>query len=128
MPDEKGFFSLDLSWRANVHRLSEPVLLKHFLLLLFNGQYPFLFKKPIAKQFTNSRAALINWLKPLVNFTKHLTEEMQNEFLSKLADQMLIVDPIGSDGKIHIHHLKLELIAKKIDPFQHFEIYSKLSL
>lgn len=60
----------------------------------------------------HAKIDLINWLKPLVNFISHLSKEQQADFLNDLANQMLVVDPI-KDNVIKIHHIKLEVVAKK---------------
>jgi trans-aconitate 2-methyltransferase len=64
--------------------------------------------------FYANKLALIDWIKPLVNFIDHLEPNLQRKFIEDIADQMLLNDPMASDGSIHIHHIKIEVIAKRI--------------
>jgi len=60
-----------------------------------------------------NKAAFLGYLKPLVNFISHLSEPLQKEFLSDLADAMLASSRIEEDGTIHYELDKLEVIAQK---------------
>lgn len=64
--------------------------------------------------FYANKLALIDWIKPLVNFIDHLEPNLQRRFIEDIADQMLLNDPMASDGSIHIRHIKIEVIATRI--------------
>ncbi len=59
------------------------------------------------------KKALIEWLKPLVTFIHHLSQNQQEEFLDDLAKEMMVVDPPLADGSIPFRHQKLEVLAVK---------------
>ncbi|MBA3723195.1 MAG: methyltransferase domain-containing protein [Parachlamydiaceae bacterium] len=60
-----------------------------------------------------SKKALIDWIKPLVNFIDHLKPDLQANFIEEVADQMILNDPPYSDGSIPIRHIKIEVVAVK---------------
>lgn len=59
------------------------------------------------------KEALINWIKPLVNFADHLTPDQKSLFIEDIADQMILNDPPLPDGSLPVKHLKIEAIATK---------------
>lgn len=58
------------------------------------------------------REALIGWIAPLMNFTRHLPEHLQREFVEEMADEVLCIDPPDSDGTITIRFETMKVIAK----------------
>lgn len=60
-----------------------------------------------------NKAALIAWIKPLVNFIDHLSPQLQTSFIEEIANQMLLNDAPLGDGSIPIRHVKIEAIATK---------------
>ncbi|MBA3817012.1 MAG: methyltransferase domain-containing protein [Parachlamydiaceae bacterium] len=63
--------------------------------------------------FYKNKAALIDWIKPLVNFIDHLEYDLQMSFIEDIADQMILNDLQHPDGSIQIRHLKIEVVATK---------------
>ena len=63
--------------------------------------------------YYKDKAALIAWIKPLVNFIGHLNPSHQEMFINEIAMQMFQNDPPLPDGSIGIHHVKIEVIAMK---------------
>jgi trans-aconitate 2-methyltransferase len=55
--------------------------------------------------------ALIGYLKPLVTYIYHLSDDHQKDFLSDLAD--LLVKTTDSKKGMCIYHLKLQIVAEK---------------
>ncbi len=82
-------------------------------LLVEAGLVPLMLEESRCETPYPNKAALIDWLRPLATFIRHLPEEKQGEFLSDLADAMLKIDPPAADGSICIHYNKLEILAIK---------------
>jgi len=61
-----------------------------------------------------NKAALIAWIRPVVNFIDHLATDEQNAFIEDMADQMLLNTTLLSDGSIPIRHVKMEVVAVKL--------------
>lgn len=60
-----------------------------------------------------SKHDLIEWLHPLLNYTRNLPKVVQEDYLNDLADRMLTISPPAEDGSIVISHQKLEVQATK---------------
>jgi trans-aconitate methyltransferase len=60
-----------------------------------------------------NREALIGFIKPLLNYTKHLSEELQQTFAEEIAEKIRAMTPPTMDGSIPYATLKLQAVAKK---------------
>lgn len=67
---------------------------------------------PSVTEYKDTRA-LVNWLRPLINFIDHLTPDLKEEFIEEIAQQMLLVGPATHEGSIALHDIKIEVIATK---------------
>jgi len=59
------------------------------------------------------QASFINWLRPLVNYTSHLTSELKEEFLIDLSNKMMESASPTQDGSILFHSLLFEYLCQK---------------
>lgn len=59
------------------------------------------------------KEALVDWLKPLINFIDVLPSELKPVFIEEIANQMLLNDPPFADGTIGIRHVKMEFVVVK---------------
>ncbi len=59
--------------------------------------------------------ALVGYLRPQLTFIAHLSDKLKAEFASDLADAMIALDIVDSEGKIHYMLDKIEIIALKPD-------------
>ncbi len=62
--------------------------------------------------FANQQA-LSDFVTPLLNFIKHLVEEMQQEFIKELVDQIVAIATKGQDGTIYYQTYNLSVTATK---------------
>lgn len=59
------------------------------------------------------KEALLRWLKPLINYTSHLSQELQYEFLSDIADVMLKAQIPTDDGTILLESTLFEIACER---------------
>jgi trans-aconitate methyltransferase len=59
------------------------------------------------------RKAFIAFAKPLLNYIRHLSPELQDQFLEEYTDRMISYAEASEDGSINFEILKLEAIAAK---------------
>lgn len=60
-----------------------------------------------------SQESFVNWLRPLITECSHLEEELQNAFLSELADQLIDKSVLLPSGDILVPFVGLIVEAKK---------------
>lgn len=60
-----------------------------------------------------NRQAFLGYLKPLLNFASHLSDDLFAEFTADLADAMIVASPQTCDGTVLIPFYKMEVVAIK---------------
>lgn len=61
----------------------------------------------------SNRQALIDFVTPILNFISHLSENLQKQFVEEVADAIIAIAGISSDGTIHYRHFSLRAVALK---------------
>lgn len=60
-----------------------------------------------------NRQALIDFAKPLLNFIRHLPQELQQQFVEEVVDQIISIANPTNDGVIHYRTFSLQATAIK---------------
>ncbi len=60
-----------------------------------------------------SQTALIDWLRPLLNYASHLSADLKEEFLLDLSNEILKFGTLGEDGSFSWESNMLEFFCRK---------------
>lgn len=60
-----------------------------------------------------NRQALFDFANPLLNFIRHLPQDLQHEFVEEVVDRIISIAGQNSDGSIDYHTFNLQAIATK---------------
>lgn len=68
-----------------------------------------------SKMYFDDKNEVIGWIRPLVNFTDHLPEDLQENFLHALANLMIEHAQLLEDGTICIDNCMIAIVANAED-------------
>jgi trans-aconitate methyltransferase len=60
-----------------------------------------------------NRQALVHFAKPLLNFIRHLSAELQQEFSEEVVDKIISIADVSDDGIIHYQTFNLQAFGVK---------------
>ncbi|MBA3957327.1 MAG: methyltransferase domain-containing protein [Parachlamydiaceae bacterium] len=60
-----------------------------------------------------NRQALIDFAKPILNFIRHLPQELQQEFVEEVVDRIISIAGPSNDGAIHYQTFNIQAIGTK---------------